>query len=544
MPSDTPTQPSQGKQASDFGVEIITPLEVRKESDHPDSNRSFRLTSITIFLFLIILISMVTGGLFLIRYLSKHPVNPAKNMEHTKPSETGILKKQDLSTPKTNKERGATTTEPVFIPLEQQPAPAIKSVQTVDTAKLELEKETADKELAKLLKFKKKIEEKAGSVWGGEKYEAMTGLSREGDRLLMDRSFADAAIKYAQAADKAAEMINNTGAVFQKLTEEGQKALENGDSVIAQQKFYTALRIQPSDESAQRNLERAKKLDEVNRLVKSGKNHEENNRFAFAHADYQRALQLDPISREAQNSLNRMKEKIVGEQFQKLMSDGLTAYHNGHYQLARTTLLKAKSFRPHSREVKSALLQVDEAIRLNKIEQLRQKAMSAEQAENWKQALKSYLAVLKIDPNISFAIQGKRRSLEQIQVAKRIGFFLEKPNVMESDRQLENATLLIEEAEKLEQRGPHFNSRLNELKSLLDLAGTLVKVMIESDNLTEIVVYKVGKLGKFTTRELSLRPGTYTVVGSRNGYQDVRLKITVKPGLKSLRVSIICNIKV
>ena len=103
---------------------------------------------------------------------------------------------------------------------------------------------------------------------------------------------------------------------------------------------------------------------------------------------------------------------------------------------------------------------------------------------------------------------------------------------------------MIEEAEKLELRGPHFNTRLNELKTLVDLAKTLVKVMIESDNLTEIAVYKVGKLGKFTLHELSLRPGTYTVVGSRNGYQDVRLKITVKPDQKSLRVSVICNIKV
>ena len=533
MPSDTPTQPPQGKQASDFGVEIITPLEVRKKSDPPDPKRSFRITSITMLLFLVILASMVAGGLFLIRHLSKHPVNLAKDTEHTKPSETGILKKQ---------ERAGTTTEPVFVPLAQQPE--VESMQTVDTAKLELEKETADKELATLLKLKKEIEEKNGSVWGGKEYETMIALSREGDRLLMDRSFAGAAEKYAQAANKAKALIENTGTVFQKLTEEGQKALESGDSDIARQKFSTALRIQPSDESAQRNLERAKKLDEVNRLVTSGKNHEENNRFAFAHADFQRALQLDPESREAQNGLNRMKENIVGEQFQKLMSDGLTAYHNGHYQLARTTLLKAKSFRPHSPEVKSALLQVDEAIRLDEIEKLHQKAMSAEHAENWEQALKSYLAVLKIDPDISFAVQGKKRSLEHIRVAKRIEFFLEKPNVMESDQQLENAIRLIEEAEKLEQRGPHLTARLNELKILVDLAGTPVKVLIESDNLTEIAVYKVGKLGKFTFRELFLRPGTYTVVGSRNGYQDVRLKITVKPDQTSLRVSVICNIKV
>ncbi|MBW2604661.1 MAG: hypothetical protein JRE28_10160 [Deltaproteobacteria bacterium] len=533
MPSDTPTQPPQSKEASDFGVEIITPLKVRKESDPPDSKRSFRITAVTMLLFLIILFSMVAGGFFLVRYLSKHPVNPAKDMEQPESSENGVLKKQ---------ERVGIMTEPAMVPLAQPPA--IESVQTADTAKLELEKETADKQLARLLKLKKEIEEKGGSVWGGKEYEAMTALSQEGDRLLMDRSDALAAEQYALAANKAKELIDNTGTVFQKLTEEGQRALENGDSVIARQKFSTALKIQPSDESARKNLERAKKLDEVNRLITSGKNHEENNRFAFAHADFQRALQMDPESGQARNGLNRMKEKIVGEQFQKLMSDGLTAYHNGRYQLARTTLVKAKSFRPHSREVKSALLQVDEAVRLDKIEKLRQKAMSAQQAENWEQALESYLAVLKIDPDISFAVQGKRRALEHIRVAKRIGFFLEKPHVMESDQQLENAMRLIEETEKLEQRGPHFNARLNKLKTLADLAGTPVKVMIESDNLTEIAVYRVGKLGKFTFRELSLRPGTYTVIGSRNGYRDIRLKITVKPGRTSLRVSVICNTKV
>lgn len=170
--------------------------------------------------------------------------------------------------------------------------------------------------------------------------------------------------------------------------------------------------------------------------------------------------------------------------------------------------------------------------------------MSAEKTENWKQALESYLTVLEIDPNISFAVKGKERASQHILISKRMMFFIQKPSVMESNQQLQNAILLLHEAEQLEQKGPYFNARLIELKTLVDLARTPVKVMIESDNLTEIAVYRVGKLGKFNTHELSLRPGTYTVVGSRNGYQDVRLKITVKPGQKSLRVSIICKIKV
>jgi tetratricopeptide (TPR) repeat protein len=297
---------------------------------------------------------------------------------------------------------------------------------------------------------------------------------------------------------------------------------------------------------AKRALEKqkAEKLDAVNRLVESGKTHEKNDRFAFAHTDYQEALKLDPESKDAQKAVNRVKERIVGQQFQKLMSDGLTAYHDGRYQSARIKLSKAKSFRPDSREVQNALLQVDEAIRLAKIEKLRQKAMTAEQTEDWEKALRSYLAVLKIDPNISFAVQGKERALKQIQIGKRITFFLQKPDAMESNPQLQNAVLVIEEAESLQPRGPRLSERLDELKALVDAARTPVKVMIESDNHTEVAVYKVGKLGRFTTRELSLRPGIYTVVGSRDGHKDVRQKIIVKPRQKALRVTVICRNKV
>ena len=78
---------------------------------------------------------------------------------------------------------------------------------------------------------------------------------------------------------------------------------------------------------AKRALEKqkAEKLDAVNRLVESGKTHEKNDRFAFAHTDYQEALKLDPESKDAQKAVNRVKERIVGQRFQKLMSDGLTA---------------------------------------------------------------------------------------------------------------------------------------------------------------------------------------------------------------------------
>ncbi len=308
---------------------------------------------------------------------------------------------------------------------------------------------------------------------------------------------------------------------------------------VEQEATQPEQRIDPASPALQK--ERAEKPDDVKRLIESGRNHEKNNRLAFSLADYHQALNLDPESSPAREGLRRVKERIAGVQFQKLISDGLAAYHSGNYQDARAKLLKAKSFQPDSSEVREALVMVDEAMRLDIIETLRKAAAGAEQRENWEQALESYKAVLEIDPNISFAVQGKERSLEQVRIARRMAFFFTKPDAMESSQQLQNAISLVEVAEKLQPRGPQLNARLDKLKGLVNAAQTPVRVVISSDNLTEVAVYRVGKLGRFAVHELSLRPGTYTLVGSRDGYRDTRVAMRVKPGQESLGVTVICR---
>jgi len=66
-----------------------------------------------------------------------------------------------------------------------------------------------------------------------------------------------------------------------------------------------------------------------------------------------------------------------------------------------------------------------------------------------------------------------------------------------------------------------------ELGRLLAIAATPVPVVLESDNLTEVTLFKVGRLGAFSSRTLELRPGLYTVVGARPGYRDVRRSFRV-----------------
>jgi tetratricopeptide (TPR) repeat protein len=388
------------------------------------------------------------------------------------------------------------------------------------------------------------LESKGVLKWGGDPYAEIVQLSQEAETFFIAKDYVASSEKYTTAIAKANELGGRMQEVFQHMMEQGRLALDERDGELAQEKFGTALLIDPADESARHGLERAKKIEIIIQFIESGKRHEKNANLSFAHTDYQEAVKLDPESEEAKNALARIKDRIKKQAFLNLMSEGLAAFHNNNYEFARDKLLKAKSFEPESREVKDALEQVDQAIRLARIEILRKNADKAEKSENWQQALKFHQSILKLDQNVRFALQGKEWSLKNIRIEKRINFFLQNPKALESDIQLGNAVLLSQEIEGIEPKGPRLKAQLKELTRLVEAAQSPVKIAIESDNLTDVAVYKVGKLGRFSFRELSLRAGTYTVVGVRNGYKDVRKKIVIKPGQEPLRITVKCKVRI
>ena len=67
--------------------------------------------------------------------------------------------------------------------------------------------------------------------------------------------------------------------------------------------------------------------------------------------------------------------------------------------------------------------------------------------------------------------------------------------------------------------------------NMLTVQAIYDRVTLESDNKTEVMVYKVGRIGTFLTKTLELRPGAYTVTGKRRGYRDVRIQLVVEPGV-------------
>jgi hypothetical protein len=148
--------------------------------------------------------------------------------------------------------------------------------------------------------------------------------------------------------------------------------------------------------------------------------------------------------------------------------------------------------------------------------------------------------VLGTDPNLAFAQTGLERAQARAGLEAKLVNLIENPTLLFSDSVLGDARKLVEEASAQQERGPRLEEQIGKLNRLVTLASTPIAVELRSDQMTEVTLYRVGALGAFAAKQVDLRPGTYTAIGSRNGYRDVRQTFTVLPGRTLAPIDIRC----
>ncbi len=171
----------------------------------------------------------------------------------------------------------------------------------------------------------------------------------------------------------------------------------------------------------------------------------------------------------------------------------------------------------------------------------RESGRALEEKEEWRGALAEYEAALAVDPFVAFAVEGKARAAARAALAEALAFHVANPHRLATEAVGREAAVLLERARDVEAPGPRHRAQVAALEGALARARVPVAVVLESDGLTEIVLSRIGRLGTLTRRTVELRPGTYTIVGSRRGYRDVRRQLTVAPGGPAPVVSVRCE---
>ncbi len=402
-------------------------------------------------------------------------------------------------------------------------------------------KEAAREAFERVTSIRDRLEERGVTLWAMEEFAAVQETMSRGDESLSTGAYPDAERAYDEAARRFETIAASSPDVLRAALKEGRRGLAAGDGDAAAEAFTLAATIAPRSSAALTGLRRAESLDEVLALLDAGARSEREGRIKEAQQIYRQTVSLDPLSAEAQRSLARVQTRIGNDAFSRAMSDGLEALEVGEYTAARQAFQRAGAMRPDAIEVKEVLLQVEQSQSLEKIANHRTKAVAAEGQEDWHSATREYEAILALEPTIRFAQHGKARCAERAAMADRIAYHVAHPERLSTDEVFEEALELLVQASEIEPAGLKHRQQVKALDEIIDAAGSPLAVVLLSDAMTEVVVYKVGRLGTFERRELKLRPGTYTVVGSRRGYRDVRRTLEVRAGTAPSPLTVKCE---
>ena len=432
-------------------------------------------------------------------------------------------------------------------PLEQVPEQISTETEELNAAGIisskeqELAKAQVEELIASLIKLEKNLESHAVNKWAAEDFMQAQEQGRIGDEFFRRKDYASAIEPFENAIAQFQVLEQRIQPTLERAIERGEQALIQGDEVTATQQFELAKSIEKDNVRAINGLQRASTIKELFAILRRASSFESHGQLQQAKTTYQEAAALDPLSNEAKSSLARVESKLNDQAFEQTIATAYRALQNSQYSDARAAFNSAKTLKPNSDEPTIGLNKVAEAIRQEKISNLLFEANHFAELQQWQQSAESYEKVLELDSRNQAAQQGLQASFAKAKALADIKIALDSADQLYKDDVLEQAEDILLRIEDLESPGSVIQQQFEQLRQLVQVASTPVAVTLESDSSTQVTVFKVARLGAFDRHQLQLRPGPYTIVGTRNGYRDVRITIQVSPENQDSIISVRCE---
>ncbi|MEO1246289.1 MAG: serine/threonine-protein kinase [Pseudomonadota bacterium] len=425
---------------------------------------------------------------------------------------------------------------------EGQPAPPDDTSSGLPQRDQRVEaRQATEAVLGRLLANMETLEARAVERWGGVRYAQAKAAYEQGDEAYLARYYARATADYEQAIELIEPLLDEVDEVFASTLSAAETALANADSIEALKNFDLAVAISPGSRRAQEGLTRARNLDRVLDLVDAGLRYEEQLELDAARESFKQAMDLDEAWQPAREGHRRVLATAKQMEFDARMSEGLSALAVADYASARAAFRVAQQLKPDSAEPKDGLMQVDQGIRLTTIGRLEREVAELEAAERWADAVTHYERILELDGNLEFAKTGLADARNMVNLHRQLDEYIAEPDALSAPATLQRATNIVLAVTRMDNVGPRLTGQKDELSRLMKRAATPLTVELRSDELTDVSVYRVARLGSFSSQQLKLRPGTYVAVGSRPGFRDVRVEFRVAPELDMQPVVVRCE---
>jgi hypothetical protein len=420
----------------------------------------------------------------------------------------------------------------------------ITSVSPSTAAEKTQYRQNSQKLLAEIIMLRDGLTSQSIEQWADFEFRSALSLITAGDEQYGYGNYSESMASFNQALEQLKTLQILGEEKYQQALITGTNAIENaaiGDPAIASAAATLAMAIDASDSRSIALNQRATALPQLIEALQNAEQQLAIKQLEKASSYYQQAVAIDGKHKKAADGLVATQRAITEQSFRRAMTRGFTALEQNRFPQATDAFNQAGNIYPGRQAVIQALSQVETQQSQLLVSQQMQQAGDLERQEQWQQALGIYQSLLQTDPSLT---QAKVKTIpvtvratlhNQLQAALADPLKLSNANAYQKGRRL------LKDARGIANPGPVLSQQVADLDRYLSQSTIPVPVVLLSDSLTEVTLFRVAKLGTFEQTSVQLKPGHYIAAGSRNGYRDVRVEFTITGEPMEEPILVSCN---
>ena len=364
----------------------------------------------------------------------------------------------------------------------------------------------------------------------------------KGDAFYDKKLFPDARKNYEEALTIAENKLKELTSKINLLISESEKLYLEEKYSLAEQKIKEALEVEQENKDALVLLKRIEVVDQIKNLIDNSDIQIAKKNFEEAENVLNKAMALDSKYPGLAKKLKDLRRNKKNFEFNQLIKQSFDQLELGKLTSAINFYSEAKKMKPDDKKLINLQNKITKTLKDVNLKTYISRGKKAFEEEDWEKSIISFNKALEINPNIEELINLKILSTKLYELDSSLDFYLANQERLQSKNIYQNAEKLILRAKKINSpSNKGLSLRLNELEKVLEKYSKKIKVTLRSNRKTLVEIEYAIKFDPFEKKEFLLRPGGYTLIAKRKGFESFRKTIDLSPNQQEVYLSAICD---
>tara|TARA_B100000886_G_scaffold227263_1_gene158414 strand:- start:2080 stop:3495 length:1416 start_codon:yes stop_codon:yes gene_type:complete len=396
--------------------------------------------------------------------------------------------------------------------------------------------------LAKLTKFQETNKKLFKFKINNEFLYQLERKKFKGDAFYDKKLFPDARNNYEEALTMAENKLKELTEKIKSLISESEKLYKEEKYSLAEQKIGEALEIEQENKDALDLLNRIKVVDQIKILIDNSEIQIVNKNFKKAENILNKAMVLDSKFPGLAAKLKDLRRDKTNFEFNQLVKQSFDQLELGKLTNAINFYAEAKKMKPDDKKLINLQNKITKTLKDQNLKTYTDKGKKAFEEEDWEKSVFNFNKALEINPNLEELIKLKILSTKLYELDSSLDFYLTNQDRLQSKNIYQNAEKLALSAKKINSpSNKQLSLKVNEFEKVLEKYSKKIKVTLRSNRKTLVEIEYAIKFDPFEKKEFLLRPGGYTLVAKRKGFESVRKTIDISPNQEEVYISAICD---